>query len=613
MHDFPHPHEHGDHEGDPHGLPDESDPVWAAERIELSSVGIDIGSSTSHLTFSRLVLRRLGMSLSSRFRVVEREIVHQSPILLTPYRDPLTIDAEGLGAFIDATYREAGVAREAVDTGAVIVTGEAAKKTNAETVLGLFARDGGRFVCAAAGPRLEAIMAAHGSGAVARSREGGAVLNLDIGGGTTKLAVCRGGEVVDTAVLNVGGRLLAYEDGRVSRLEEAGAWLAEAAGGRLAVGGPVDQPLAQAMVARMVDCLFEVIEGGPLSPLTRRLMHTEPLSGPAAGAALMFSGGVAEYVYGRERAGFGDLGRPLGEAIGRRLDGHPLGALLVRPDEGIRATVIGAAQYTVQVSGSTIFHPGPGRLELRNLPVFPVRLSDPLSAAGVATAVREAMAGHDPERLDGPIALAIRWGFGVSYEELRALGEGLMAALGRRGAPVVLAFDRDIARLVGRLLVEELGAGPDLVAVDELDLSTFDYIDVGEPLPISGIVPVVIKSLVFRPMPCWSPEKREDLEGCASTPEPPYNDAQEQHPPGERLQPRAVPRRLAGRPLKGADMSPSTAKQRILDAIEKLPPDASVEDAIERLVLLAKIERGIAEVDSGKGVAHSEAKQRLLG
>jgi ethanolamine utilization protein EutA len=453
----------------------------------------------------------MGVHLSSRFRVVEREVVHQSPILLTPYRDPLTIDAERLGVFIDEAYRYGGFSREAVDTGAAIVTGEAARKTNAETILKLFAREGGRFVCAAAGPRLEAIMAAHGSGAVARSHDGGPVLNVDIGGGTTKLAVCRGGEVVETAVINVGGRLLAHEHGRVTRLEEAGALLAESARGALAPGDPVDEPeraaVAQEMVARMVDCLFEVIERRPLSPLTRRLMHTEPLAGAEAIGGLMLSGGVAEYVYGRERRRFGDLGEMLGAAIRERLDEHPLGALLVEADEGIRATAIGAAQHTVQVSGSTIFHPGPGRLDLRNLPVFPVRLSDPLSARGVARAVRIAVDGQDPELLAGPIALAIRWEFGPSYEELRALGEGVIRALWPRQAAVVLAFDGDIARLVGRLMVEELGAGPNLVAIDQLELSSFDYIDVGEPLPASGIVPVVIKSLVFRRAPVFETQE----------------------------------------------------------------------------------------------------------
>ncbi len=500
MHDFPHPHAHDDHEGEPGGLPDETDPVWRQERIELRSVGIDIGSSTSHLTFSRLVLRRMGVQLSSRFRVVERDVLAQSPVLLTPYRDAATIDTDRLRGFITEAYRAAGAVPEGIDTGAVVITGEAAKKANAETILALFAREAGRFVCATAGPRLEAIMAAHGSGAIARSREAGAVLNVDIGGGTTKLAVCRDGEVVDTAVVNVGGRLIAHQAGRITRLEDAGARLGEAGGRRFAVGAAVDEADLAAVAETMAECLFEVLERRPLSPLARALMHTAPLADPGPVATLVFSGGVAEYLYERETREFGDLGRRLGDALRRRLAAHPLGARLAPPAEAIRATVIGAAQYTVQVSGSTVFHPRSGVLPLRNVPVFPVRLAPPLSADAVADAVRRAVGGQDDGRPGSPLALAIRWPFGPGYEELRALGEGLVAGLGARAAATVLAFDRDIARLVGHLMVEELGALPDLVVVDELELGTFDYVDVGEPLPVSGVIPVVIKSLVFRPV-----------------------------------------------------------------------------------------------------------------
>src|SRR5438046_6165026 len=132
MHDFPHPHEHGDHEGGPRAPPDETDRIWAGERIELQSVGIDIGSSTSHLTFSRLVLRRLAESLSSRFRVVERDVLHQSPILLTPYRDPFLIDTERLDSFIRGAYARAGLTPDAIATGAVVGTAEAAQKQKDE-------------------------------------------------------------------------------------------------------------------------------------------------------------------------------------------------------------------------------------------------------------------------------------------------------------------------------------------------------------------------------------------------------------------------------------------------------------------------------------------------
>jgi ethanolamine utilization protein EutA len=444
-------------------------------------------------------LRRLGGRLSSRFHVVQRDVLHQSPILLTPYRTPQTIDTERLDTFMREAYRQAGVTPGGIDTGAVVITGEAAKKENAESILSLFAREAGRFVCATAGPHLEAIMAAHGSGAVARSREGGAVLSVDIGGGTTKLAICRNGEISDVAVVNVGGRLVADDGDRITRLEEAGARIGDAVGLRLTVGQRIDEAAKAALAGTMAECLFEVIDGRPLSPLTHRLMHTRALGADGPIAAVMFSGGVAEYIYGRERAVFGDLGKALGEAVRRRLAGHSLGPRLATPLEGIRATVIGAAQYTVQVSGSTIFTPQPDVLPLRNLPVLSVRLGEPLSAARVAEAVRQAAEGYDAELLGGSLALAIRWPFGPSHGELTALGQGLVQALDGRPAPIVLAFDRDIARLVGRLLVEELGAKLNVVAVDELELGAFDYIDVGEPLPVSGVVPVVIKSLVFRP------------------------------------------------------------------------------------------------------------------
>ena len=500
MHDFAHPHRHEeDHEGEPHAPPDESDPIWDQERIELRSVGIDIGSSTSHLTFSHLTLRRLGFALSSRFAVVRREITHQSPILLTPYRDASTIDTERLGAFIHDAYRAAGVGPETIDTGALVVTGEAAKKKNAEAISALFARESGKFVCATAGPVLEAVMAAHGAGAVERSRGGETILNVDIGGGTTKLALCRDGEVVDTAVVNVGGRLVACDDGdRIARLEEPAEWLGDVAGFSLRVGLSLTEEIKAALVKHMVATLFELLDRRPLSPLTRRLMHTAPLVDLGPVDVVSFSGGVSEYLYGRETRDFGDLGRPLAEAIRTRLATHPLGRRLVHPEEGIRATVIGAAQYTVQVSGNTIFCSRSGLLPVRNLPVVAPRFSEPLTPEGVAAALLRALDHREPG--NAPFAVAVRWPFGPEHQTLTAFGRGLLTVLeGRPPDALVVVFDTDIARLMGHLLSEELGAGRDIIALDGIELGSFDYIDLGEVIRPAGVVPVVIKSLVFRP------------------------------------------------------------------------------------------------------------------
>ena len=107
---------------------DEDHPMWRSERITLTSVGIDVGSSTSHLIFSRLTLRRQGIALSSRFVVVNREIIHESPILLTPYVDKTTIDTAQLNNFIQDSYRQAGLTAADIDTGAIIVTGEARRR-----------------------------------------------------------------------------------------------------------------------------------------------------------------------------------------------------------------------------------------------------------------------------------------------------------------------------------------------------------------------------------------------------------------------------------------------------------------------------------------------------
>ena len=168
------------------------------DEIRLVSVGVDIGSSTSHLVFSRLLLERL----DNRYIVTEREVFHESDVLLTPYADDMTIDAKKLGAFIDLQYEAAGVDPSAIDTGALILTGVAVRRANARSIGELFAAQAGKFVSVSAGDGLETTLAAFGSGAAARSiRDNKRVMNIDIGGGTSKIAVCEAGEVIDmTAV-----------------------------------------------------------------------------------------------------------------------------------------------------------------------------------------------------------------------------------------------------------------------------------------------------------------------------------------------------------------------------------------------------------------------------
>jgi ethanolamine utilization protein EutA len=477
--------------------------IWKVENVELTTVGIDIGSSTSHLMFAAVRLQRKTQALSSRFVVVERRVLWKSPILLTPFAAGGLIDAARLGAFVAQCYRDAGLDASDVDTGAVILTGEAIKRANARALAELFAADSGRFVCASAGHHLECALAAHGSGAVAMSRETGrAILNVDVGGGTTKLARVEKGEVVATAALAVGGRLLAFDDeGRVARIDEAAARAAEACGVRIALG---ERP-AQHAVERIVDALAQaaisLIRGEAPAGLAAQLLLTPAPPAAAAPDAIAFSGGVAEYVYGRESRAFEDIAALLAQRLRIAAAQGQLAAPLIEPREGIRATVIGASQFSVQVSGKTI-HVGAGaRLPLRNVPVIaPVLdLSGDIEPAAVARAIVAALE-RSPGGQDGALALALRWRGEPLYARLRALAEGIALAFAPRtahAAPLVLMVDCDVGRTLGRILESEIAVGRAVVSIDGLELKELDFVDIGEMVRPADVVPVVIKSLLF--------------------------------------------------------------------------------------------------------------------
>lgn len=494
-----------EHEDEGSMSADEEHPMWRSERISLTSVGIDIGSSTSHLIFSRLILRRQGIALSSRFVVVKREILHESPILLTPYVDKTTIDTQKLDAFIQDAYRRAGLTPKDIDTGALIVTGEAAKKKNAEAIAALFSAQAGKFVCATAGHNLEAILAAYGSGAVQMAaNEGGdfTVMNVDVGGGTSKIAIVKRAQVIDTAALEVGARLLAMdESGVINRLEDACLRIGEAAGVSLKLGGSVAEADKEKMARVLGECLFEVLRRGSLSPLTQKLMLTPGVTYKDRIHAVMFSGGVSEYIYGKETRNLGDLGNQVGREVRELL--RKEGWRLEQPEVRIRATVIGASQYTVQVSGNTIYLSHPDILPLRNLQVITPKIlqQEPLVAAQVSSAVEQSLQRFDITDGERAVALAIHWELGPSYPLIRTLAEGVAGAMKvhvDRGQPLVLVFDADIAKLVGNILEKELLPGCGIISIDGVDLTDFDFIDIGEELPDAKAVPVVIKSLIFR-------------------------------------------------------------------------------------------------------------------
>lgn len=496
-----HYHDHDDYELD---FDPEIDGLWQADNVELISVGIDIGSSGTQVIFSRIRMQRLGEQLSSRYCVVARELLYQSPVSLTPYAPDLLIDASALAEIIDDAYRGAALVADQVDTGAVILTGEALRRENARAIADILAARGGQFVCTMAGHHIEAMLAGYGSGAAWVSNERGIrVLNIDIGGGTTKLALVEGGRVIATAALHVGGRLHVFDaQRRLIRLEPAGRSLAAAAGLDWSLGTTVAETDVELVAAWMADAVLSAVSSITPGTVVKDLFLTDRLPSLEDIGGVMFSGGVSEYVYGRETEDFGDMGPAFGRHLARRLDAGVLPWTLLPAGAGIRATALGLSEYSVQLSGNTIYISDPDALlPRRNLQVVEpgIALADRIDPADVAAAITEHLGKYEAAAGDG-FALAIRWRGLPSHARIADLAGGIALGLAHEIAakrPIHIVLDGDIALTLGRVLRDEFHVDAPLLVVDGVLLSDFDYIDFGRLRQPSNTVPVTIKSLLF--------------------------------------------------------------------------------------------------------------------
>ena len=486
-------------------LPLEDNPLWQEDNVTLVSVGMDIGSSGTQIIFSRLNLRRFGEDLSSRYVVVSRETLFQSEVVLTPYQSASRIDDSALCRIIDCAYADAHLQPRDIDTGVVILTGEALRRENAQAIADILAREGGDLVCATAGHHMEAMLAAYGSGAAQMSHQARSrILNIDIGGGTTKLAIVDCGTVIATAALHIGGRLQVVDDDlRIVRLDPAGAYHAHDAGFAWEHGSVTSPPELDAVAARMADALIAVIVERPLSGKLAHLYLTPPIADFGSIDGVMFSGGVAEFVYRREPRDFGDMGRRLGEALRNRVDRGALPWPLLSAGECIRATALGASAYSVQLSGNTSYISDPGALlPQRNLQVIqPAYVCPDIIDPGVlARAIHDHLAAFDLAGVERDVALALRWHGAPTYERILAFAQGIAAGLAEPVAankPLFIMLDGDIAQTLGAILREEVKIANELLVIDGVTLWDFDYIDLGRIRLPSNTVPVTIKSLVF--------------------------------------------------------------------------------------------------------------------
>lgn len=512
--DFAHVHdEEGEHDHDHDHFevdgPIEDNPIWIQDHVTLKSVGIDIGSSGTQVVFSQIKLRRLGENLSSRYFVVARDTLFQSPVVLTPYENEVRIDEARLGDMIDNAYTAAGIHPDDIDTGAVILTGEALRRENAQAIAAVVSDHGGEFVCATAGHHMEAMLAAYGSGAARISHDQGLkILNLDIGGGTTKLALVEAGRVAATAAIHIGGRLQVVDDAqRIVRLDPAGQHHAARAGFEWRLGDRAQPSEMDEVAALMADTLVSALTADTLPPEVARLYLTDPIGDLSGVRAVLISGGVGEYVYRREDRDFGDMGLRFGQALRRRIEAGALPWPLLPAAECIRATALGASEYSVQLSGNTTYISDPATLlPRRNLQILqpPIEFTESIDSAEVAGAILTHRTAFDLHEGDSAFGLAFRWAGAPSYERLAAFAEGIRCGLAdriARGDPVCVMLDGDVAQTLGALLKEELAIDSEVLVIDGVTLWDFDFIDLGRIRLPSRTVPVTIKSLVFNEDP----------------------------------------------------------------------------------------------------------------
>lgn len=467
-------------------------------REQLLSVGIDIGTTTTQMVLSKLTLCNRANSFSvPRVEIAEKEVVYRSGIHFTPLLDERTIDARGVREIIAQEYRTAGCDREQVDTGAIIITGETARKENARAVLEGLSEFAGDFVVAAAGPDLESVLAARGALADEYSRRHRTrVLHFDIGGGTSNLALYDHGELTAVGCFDVGGRLVKVDGERkVSyispKLQKVLPQLRR--GERCGV-----EELRQAaqILVRALEQAAGLGEGAEEMDFFRT--QGTKWTPPAGVTCLSFSGGVADCIFNPPEDPFlyGDMGVVLGQEIAASPCLNR--AEMVKGAETIRATVIGAGSHATDISGSTIFYRGV-KFPMKNLPVLKLtQAEEGGDEQTVAAAIEEKLRWFADEDGINQVALGLRGWSSPFYGQIMVLARGVvkgLTAMTARGCIPVIVVERDMAKVLGQALAGLIPGG--ILCLDGVRVTGGDYIDIGAPAADGAVLPVVIKTLLF--------------------------------------------------------------------------------------------------------------------
>lgn len=458
-------------------------------RETILSVGIDLGTTTTQMIVSRLVLENMASAFSvPRMEICAREIVYRGQVRFTPLLSADTLDAEKIKTMIREEYAQAGITPDEVQTGAVIITGETARKENAKLVLEALSSFAGKFVVATAGPALESVLAARGAAADRYAKEHGVyVLHIDIGGGTSNLALFGpDGQLMDTGCFNVGGRLLKFNENGVVTYRSPVLRDVDT----VSVGEQADPTRLKPLIDTLVQVLEEAAGLRPRTNLFRQFLTDRSPVLPDAPVVLSFSGGVANLIRDTEEnwLRYGDLGVLLGRAIRKsKLCQGPY----VLGQETLQATVVGAGSYSTELSGSTVDHTGV-EFPLQDIPVITVGPEENAEADILAKAIDKKLA-LIPE---GPVVLGLRGCLSPSYADIQRLADGIGRAMKKR-VPVIVTLEQDMGKALGHALRSQLAPGTPTICLDGIHVQEGSYLDIAAPVGAGTALPVVVKTLAL--------------------------------------------------------------------------------------------------------------------
>lgn len=478
-----------------------------ADKTAILSVGIDVGTSTTQVVFSKLQMDNAGGYFSvPRVAIVDKEVVYKSEVYMTPLKTDVLIDTEALRDIVAAEFRKAGYRPEDTDSGAVIITGESARKENADAVLKSLSDFAGDFVVSAAGPDMESLIAGKGSGAWQYSMDHHCrVANLDIGGGTTNVVLFEDGETAARGCLDIGGRLIRMNpQGIITKVSPAAAVMAQAAGVSVSVGDRCDELKLTAVTRQMAAALNAYLGVGTkdIDAILRQIKTpgSSDFPVPEKVQAVFFSGGVADLIYheSADTWAYGDIGVLLGRAI--RESRLFTDFQKMEPGETIRATVVGAGTYTTTISGSTITY-SDDIFPLKNIPV--IKLDEELQEAcfagetePVIRRIQWVLGQNDAEHF----ILAMPGKRNPGYTEMKRAAASIRQIMDRvqpPGEPILLVIESDIAKAMGQMIRQQPDLKRQVVAIDSIHVEDGEYVDMGKPMMNGMVIPVVVKTLIF--------------------------------------------------------------------------------------------------------------------